>query len=177
MVQQINDLVGHLILGLAPHTSVGILGRIIGFANLKVCCAHPIWHSAKRRDCDGDEDALMLALDVFINFSREYLPAQIGGIMDAPLLMIPVIKTSDVQRQAHDVDVDDNYPLDFYAKTLLHSDAKQASANIDVITHRLGKKTQYEGFKSILRDFSAVSMFSTLLICCTFPFSISICTV
>ncbi|MDI6805480.1 MAG: DNA polymerase II large subunit, partial [Candidatus Bathyarchaeia archaeon] len=83
-VKRIEDLVGQLVVGLAPHTSVGILGRIIGFTNLNVCYAHPVWHSAKRRDCDGDEDALMLALDTLLNFSREYLPAQIGGIMDAP---------------------------------------------------------------------------------------------
>jgi DNA polymerase II large subunit len=146
-VKGFEDLIGHLILGLAPHTSVGILGRIIGFADLSVCFAHPIWHSAKRRDCDGDEDALMLALDVFLNFSRDYLPAQIGGIMDAPLLMIPIIKTKDVQRQAHDIDVGNDYPLDFYEKTLMDNDLKKVSKNIDLISHRLGKKSQFEGFK------------------------------
>ncbi|MDH7477274.1 MAG: DNA polymerase II large subunit, partial [Candidatus Bathyarchaeota archaeon] len=113
-VKRIEDLVGHLVVGLAPHTSVGILGRIIGFTNLNVCYAHPVWHSAKRRDCDGDEDALMLALDTLLNFSREYLPAQIGGIMDAPLLMIPVVNTQEVQRQAYDFDVASAYPLEFY---------------------------------------------------------------
>ena len=30
-VSTIEDLIGHLIVGLAPHTSVGIIGRIIGF--------------------------------------------------------------------------------------------------------------------------------------------------
>src|SRR5262249_55558571 len=29
----VEDLIGHLIVGLAPHTSVGIIGRIIGFTN------------------------------------------------------------------------------------------------------------------------------------------------
>ncbi|MEX2059519.1 MAG: DNA polymerase II large subunit, partial [Nitrosopumilaceae archaeon] len=40
-VKNIDDLVGHLILGLAPHTSVGIVGRIIGFAETNVCFATP----------------------------------------------------------------------------------------------------------------------------------------
>src|SRR5215472_14421169 len=43
----VEDLIGHLIVGLAPHTSVGIIGRIIGFTNSQVCLAHPVWHSAK----------------------------------------------------------------------------------------------------------------------------------
>ncbi|MCP8322795.1 MAG: DNA polymerase II large subunit, partial [Candidatus Methylarchaceae archaeon HK02M2] len=74
----INDLIGCLIIGLAPHTSVGIIGRVIGFTNSQVCFAHPYWHVAKRRDCDGDSDSLMLLMDVLLNFSKEFLPAQIG---------------------------------------------------------------------------------------------------
>jgi DNA polymerase II large subunit len=125
---------------------VGILGRIIGFTNLNVCYAHPIWHSAKRRDCDGDEDALMLALDTLLNFSREYLPDQIGGIMDAPLLLIPVVNTQEVQRQAYDFDVANAYPLEFYERTLENVDAKHVSRIIDLIGHRLGTEAQFEGF-------------------------------
>jgi DNA polymerase II large subunit len=145
-VRRMEDLLGHLVVGLAPHTSVGILGRIIGFTNLNVCYAHPIWHSAKRRDCDGDEDALMLALDTLLNFSREYLPAQIGGIMDAPLLLIPVVNTQEVQRQAYDFDVANAYPLEFYERTLENVDAKHVSRIIDLIGHRLGTEAQFEGF-------------------------------
>ena len=32
-IDSIDDLIGHLIVGLAPHTSVGIIGRVIGFVN------------------------------------------------------------------------------------------------------------------------------------------------
>ena len=146
-VKRIEDLVGHLVVGLAPHTSVGILGRIIGFTNLNVCYAHPIWHSAKRRDCDGDEDALMLALDTLLNFSREYLPAQIGGIMDAPLLLIPLVNPQEVQRQAYDFDVAYTYPVEFYMKTLENVEARQVSRIVDLIEHRLGTEAQFEGFR------------------------------
>lgn len=146
-IKNVDDTVGHLIIGLAPHTCVGILGRIIGFTELNVCYAHPIWHSAKRRDCDGDEDAVMLALDALLNFSRSYLPAQIGGIMDAPLLLIPFVNTKEVQRQAHDFDVDTAYPLEFYEKTLEKVDAKQVSSIIDLVSHRLGAEGQFEGFR------------------------------
>ena len=146
-VKRVEDLVGHLLVGLAPHTSVGILGRIIGFTNLNVCYAHPIWHSAKRRDCDGDEDALMLAMDTLLNFSREYLPAQIGGIMDAPLLLIPIVNTREVQRQAHDLDVAGAYPVEFYEKTWDNIEPKQVSPLIDLIEYRLGTESQFEGFR------------------------------
>jgi DNA polymerase II large subunit len=146
-VKKAEDLVGHLIFGLAPHTCACILGRVVGFTDRNVIYAHPVWHSAKRRDCDGDEDAIMLALDTLINFSRVYLPAQIGGIMDAPILLIPFVNTKEVQRQAHDFDVDASYPLEFYKKTWEKADARPVGAIMDVISHRLGTEAQFEGFQ------------------------------
>ena len=146
-VKSIEDLIGHLVVGLAPHTCVGILGRIIGFTPLNLCYAHPLWHSAKRRDCDGDEDALMLALDTLLNFSRVYLPAQIGGIMDAPLLINPFVNPREVQRQAQNLDVASVYPLAFYEKTLQKASAKEAYSLIELVEHRLGSPAQFEGFK------------------------------
>ena len=108
-------------MGLAPHTCVGIIGRIIGFTDLNVIFAHPFWHSAKRRDCDGDEDCIIMALDAFLNFSKEYLPDQIGGIMDSPIFTITNLNPSEVQRQAHEFDVTEIYPKEFYNKTELKS--------------------------------------------------------
>jgi DNA polymerase II large subunit len=170
-VKHVDELIGHLVIGLAPHTSVGILGRIIGFTSLNVCYAHPVWHSAKRRDCDGDEDALMLALDMLLNFSREYLPAQIGGIMDAPLLLIPVVNPKEVQRQAHDFDVAGAYPLEFYEKTWEKAEAKHVSSLIDLIEYRLGTEAQFEGFRFTVpvsdvnmgNDESAYKRFKTMV--------------
>jgi DNA polymerase II large subunit len=146
-VQKPEDLVGHLVFGLAPHTCACILGRVVGYTDRNVIYAHPIWHSAKRRDCDGDEDAIMLALDTLVNFSNVYLPAQIGGIMDAPILLIPFVNTREVQRQAHDFDVDATYPLEFYQKTWDKGEAKHVSSIMDVISHRLGTEAQFEGFQ------------------------------
>ncbi|MCL2642137.1 MAG: DNA polymerase II large subunit [Candidatus Bathyarchaeota archaeon] len=140
------DLVGQLIFGLAPHTCACILGRVIGYTDRNLVYAHPIWHSAKRRDCDGDEDAIMLALDTLINFSRQYLPAQIGGIMDAPILMIPFVNTKEVQRQAHDFDVSASYPVEFYQKSWQKVEARQISSIMDTVGHRLGTEAQFEGF-------------------------------
>jgi DNA polymerase II large subunit len=146
-VKKAEDMVGHLLFGLAPHTCACILGRVVGFTDRNVIYAHPVWHSAKRRDCDGDEDAIMLGLDTLLNFSRVFLPAQIGGIMDAPILLIPFVNTKEVQRQAHDFDVSATYPIEFYRKTLEKLDARPASAMMDVISHRLGTEAQFEGFQ------------------------------
>src|SRR3989344_4278862 len=42
---------GQLLLGLSPHTSAGILCRVIGFSKLQGFVAHPLLHSIMRRDC------------------------------------------------------------------------------------------------------------------------------
>jgi len=139
----IEDLVGHMIVGLAPHTSVGIVGRIIGFTDSQVCLASPVWHSAKRRDCDGDADSLILLMDAFLNFSYDFLPDKIGGLMDAPLLIQPIVLPYEVQRQAHNVDVVPVYPLEFYEATWKQSKAGDLSAKIETIKNRIGSENQF----------------------------------
>ncbi|HDH44907.1 MAG TPA: DNA polymerase II large subunit [Thermococcus sp.] len=138
------DLIGHLIIGLAPHTLCGVFGRIIGITKSAVCYAHPIWHSAKRRDCDGDEDAIMLALDVLINFSKSYLPEKVGGIMDAPILLISSINLKEIQRQALEVDVDSRYPKEFYEATWKNVPAKEFTDKIRLIQHLVFEKGTIE---------------------------------
>ena len=119
------DLIGHLVVGLSPHTSVGAVGRIVGFTKASVCYAHPLYHAAKRRDCDGDEDSVSLLLDVLLNFSREYLPDRIGGLMDAPLLLAPLINATEVARQAFNIETVDKFPVSFYEKTLVGVNPKE----------------------------------------------------
>jgi DNA polymerase II large subunit len=66
--------------------------------------------------------------------------------MDAPILLIPFVNTKEVQRQAHDFDVDASYPLEFYHRTEEKSDVRAVSSIMDVISHRLGTEAQFEGF-------------------------------
>ena len=139
------DLIGHLIIGLAPHTSVGIVGRIIGFTDARVCYAHPVWHSAKRRDCDGDEDSISLALDMLLNFSKAYLPARPGGMMDAPIFIMPLVNAREVQRQAQEVDVAWRYPLEFYEKTWEKAPARDLEGSITVLKDLLAERGRCEG--------------------------------
>jgi len=108
------DLVGHLIISLAPHTSAGIVGRIIGFSNTLGCYAHPLWHSAQRRDCDGDENGVMLLMDGLINFSKHYLPQRRGSTQDAPLVLTSKLIPTEVDDMVFDMDMVSEYPLEFY---------------------------------------------------------------
>jgi DNA polymerase II large subunit len=142
----IDDLIGHIIVGLAPHTSVGIIGRIIGYTNSQVCLASPMWHSAKRRDCDGDADSIMLLMDIFLNFSKEFLPDKIGGLMDAPLLIQPIVLPHEVQRQALNIDVTSNYPLQLYEKSLDYTKAENLSNKVDIIKDRIGSELQFYNY-------------------------------
>jgi DNA polymerase II large subunit len=141
-----NDLLGKLVVGLAPHTSVGVVGRIVGFSATEVCLANPYWHSAKRRDCDGDGDSLLLLVDALLNFSLQYVPAQIGGYMDTPLLIQPVILPSEVDEQAHNFDIASSYPLEFYEKTLSTPPAASVAPMIERIGSRLESDTQFYGY-------------------------------
>jgi DNA polymerase II large subunit len=61
--QRKEDLLGHLVLGLSPHTSVGMVGRIVGFTKANVGYAHPYFHAAKRRDCFASETVVPLLID------------------------------------------------------------------------------------------------------------------
>jgi DNA polymerase II large subunit len=142
-LSSLDGLVGHLIVGLAPHTSVGIVGRIIGFADSQVCLASPIWHSAKRRDCDGDADSVMLIMDAFLNFSYDFLPDKIGGLMDAPLLIQPIVLPHEVQRQAHNVDIANTYSIEFYEATWKQAKAADVADMIETVKNRIGDVRQF----------------------------------
>ncbi len=140
------DLIGHLIIGLAPHTSAGILGRIIGVTKTNTGYAHPFWHAAKRRNCDSDEDSIILGLDALLNFSRSFLPSKRGGMMDAPLVLTTRLNPYEVDDEVWNLDVGSGYPLEFYEETLKLTDPKKLVKTIPIVEHRLGREDVFEGF-------------------------------
>ncbi len=144
--QSRDDLIGQLVIGLAPHTSAGVLGRMLGFTNASVGYAHPFFHAAKRRNCDGDEDCVMLLMDGLLNFSRSYLPERRGGKMDAPLVLTTRIDPSEIDSEAHNIDLVRRYPLEFYEATLHYTNPKEVGAKMDLMGARLSTPAQYEGF-------------------------------
>ena len=144
-VKNTEELIGHLIIGLAPHTSVGIVGRIIGYTETHVCFGTPNWHSAKRRDADGDADSIMLLMDSLLNFSRQFLSDRIGGLMDAPLLVQPLVLPHESQPQAHNLEVTKIFPLDFFESTYQESKASDANS-VEIIKSRIGTRRQFYDF-------------------------------
>ncbi len=96
--------------------------------------------------CDGDEDCVMLLMDGLLNFSRSYLPDKRGGQMDAPLVLTSRIDPNEVDKEAHNIDVLFQYPLEFYEATLKYTNPKDIVKLMDTVSGRLGKPAQYEGF-------------------------------
>ena len=144
-VKEKSDMIGHLVAGLAPHTSAGVLGRIVGFTKALGCYAHPYFHSAKRRNCDSDEDAVMLLLDALINFSKTYLPNTRGGSMDAPLVLSSRIDPEEIDDESHNLDIFERFPVEFYEETYTPHKPADVLEYIDNVEMHLGTPEQYEG--------------------------------
>ena len=141
------DIVGQLIIGLAPHTSAGVIGRIIGFNESSVCWAHPYWHASKRRNCDGDEDGIILLMDAFLNFSKEYLPNTRGSKMDTPLVLVVTLNPYEVDDEVFKLDTVDSYPLKLYENSKKMSTPIELMSDIELVQDRLGKIEQFQGFR------------------------------
>ncbi len=141
-----DDLIGQAVVTLAPHTSGGVLARIVGYTPARAAFAHPFLIAARRRNCDGDEDSLILLLDALLNFSRSYLPESRGGLMDAPLVLSARIDPNEIDKEAHNLDVAASYPLAFYEATLRFARPKEVEPLMDLVGKRIGSVLQYEGF-------------------------------
>lgn len=107
------DLLGSLFVCIAPHICTATVGRLIGFSKTQSLLASPFMHAAMRRDCDGDEAAVMLLMDMLLNFSRKFLPAHRGGTQDAPLVLNTKINPGDVDDQILFFEVEP-YTLELY---------------------------------------------------------------
>ncbi len=140
------DLIGHQMIGLAPHTSGGVLCRIVGFTRAQVHFGHPYFHAAKRRNCDGDEDACMMLLEGLLDFSRHFVPDRRGGLMDLPLVLTTRLDPNEIDKEAHNVDTLRRYPVAFYEATRKHAHPKDVAAIMGLVEQRVGTPEQYEGF-------------------------------
>ncbi len=95
--------------------------------------------------CDGDEDCIMLLMDGLLNFSKSYLPDKRGGRMDAPLVMSSRIDPAEIDDEAHNMDVVDRYPLEFYEATTRMADPGEVE--IEIAEESLGTDDEYTGFR------------------------------
>jgi DNA polymerase II large subunit len=88
-----------------------------------------------------------MTLDPLLNFSREYLPEQSGGLMDAPLFVIPNLNPSEVDKESHNVDVIGRYPPEFYNMSMRGGKPNEFGPLVDTLEGRLGTPAQFTGFK------------------------------
>ncbi|MDW7989199.1 MAG: DNA polymerase II large subunit [Archaeoglobaceae archaeon] len=144
-LKKVEDLIGQLVIALAPHTSAGVLGRIIGFVDIFGCYAHPYFHAAKRRNCDGDEDCIMLLLDGLLNFSKHFLPEKRGGQMDAPLVLTTIVDPREVDKEVYNMDIVLRYPLEFYNATLRFANPKECEDVIEKVKDKLSVESRFFG--------------------------------
>ncbi|WP_435063449.1 DNA-directed DNA polymerase II large subunit [Halobaculum sp. EA56] len=96
--------------------------------------------------CDGDEDCVMLLMDGLLNFSKSYLPDKRGGQMDAPLVMSSRIDPSEIDDEAHNMDIVRQYPREFYEATLEMADPGEVEDLIRIGEDTLGTDDEYRGF-------------------------------
>lgn len=135
------DLVGALLGCMSPHTSAVCVGRLIGFSKIQALLASPYVHAAMRRDCDGDEAAIMMLMDLLLNFSRKFIPSHRGGTQDAPLVLNIRIKANEVDDMIFDLDVSKKIPFLLYDaadKHLMPSEIK-----MEQVKGRLGGEKEF----------------------------------
>jgi len=133
-------LLGQMVIGLSPHTSAGVLARVVGFTDAHVGFAHPYFHCAKRRNTDGDEDTVILLMDGLLNFSRFFLPASRGGTMDAPLVLSTEINPEEIDDEVHVMETCAGYPLEFYEASERFGSPNEVE--LDNVKKKLGKPAQ-----------------------------------
>lgn len=141
------DLIGQLGVCMAPHNCAGVICRIIGFSNAQGLYASPYMHAAIRRDCDGDEAAIMLLSDVLLNFSRTFLPSHRGGTQDAPLVLNGKINAGEVDEQILDFEMASNfeYPLELY----LAAEQRRHSSEVKFPNIKLALKEGRDPFVNV----------------------------
>ena len=146
------DVIGHLTVIQSPHTSAGILSRLIGSTRGRVTYMHPYLVCGTRRNCDGDENCFMVLMDVLLNFSKSYLPETRGGTMDIPIVLTTLLNPKEVDDEVHVMEVITKIPLEFYEKT--EQFVSPSSVKIELVGDRLDKPGQYTniGFTHTVSD-------------------------
>ena len=98
-----------------------------------------------QKQCDGDEDCVMLLMDGLLNFSKSFLPDKRGGQMDAPLVMSSRIDPAEIDDEAYNMDVVDSYPREFYEATRRMADPDEV--DITIAEESVDTPDEYTGFR------------------------------
>ncbi|WP_135853287.1 DNA polymerase II large subunit [Halorussus salinus] len=105
-----------------------------------------VTNDLSQKQCDGDEDCVMLLMDGLLNFSKEFLPDKRGGQMDAPLVMSSRIDPSEIDDEAHNMDIVRQYPREFYEETREMADPEEVEDVMKIAEETLGTDREYTDF-------------------------------
>ena len=144
-IEECEELVGELVLGMAPHTSAAVVGRVIGFTEGASGYSHPFFLAAKHRDIEYSEGSVMLLMDALLNCSQQFLSAKLGGYRDVPLVISFRINPTDLDDKVHTMDTVTTYPREFYEAT--REMAGSWNADIQTVQDTLEIANQYHGFE------------------------------
>ncbi len=136
------DTIGSLLGCIAPHNCAAVVGRIIGYSKIQAMLASPFMHAAMRRDCDGDEAAVMLLADLLLNFSKSFLPSHRGGTQDSPLVLNTRLRAGEVDDMVFDVDVGKTIPLALYEAA--EKCASPFEVKMEQVKKRLGGEHEFD---------------------------------
>ena len=67
--------------------------------------------------------------------------------MDAPLVLTLKLDPREIDDEAHNIDIVDKYPLEFYESTLAYTKPQNVQNLIERVNDRIGKPEQYFGLK------------------------------
>jgi DNA polymerase II large subunit len=137
------DLIGALVLGLAPHTSAGVTARVLGYTKSRLGFGHPYWICAKRRNVDGDQDSVILLMDGLLNFSLKFLANRNGGKMDAPVVFSTIVSPNEIDDEVHEMETSWDYPLEFYEKA--SGICEPFLKMVNLVKDRIDTDEQYSG--------------------------------
>ena len=96
-------------------------------------------------NCDGDEAAVMLLMDLLLNFSRKFIPSHRGGTQDAPLVLNMRIRANEVDDMIFDLDIDDKIPLKLYEASNEHK--MPGDVQMEQVKARLGGDREFTELK------------------------------
>ncbi|MCT9094794.1 DNA-directed DNA polymerase II large subunit [Haloarchaeobius sp. HME9146] len=137
--------------GLTELDTVESAGPVAGETDHVYCLTVADTHSlfangVAAAQCDGDEDCVMLLLDGLLNFSKSFLPDKRGGKMDAPLVMSSRIDPSEIDDEAHNMDIMWEYPREFYEATREMADPDDVEDIMKIAEETLGTDREYTEF-------------------------------
>ena len=99
-------------------------------------------HAAMRRDCDGDEAAVMLLMDLLLNFSKHFLPSHRGGTQDAPLVLNTRMRAGEVDDMIFDLDVTKEIPAALYRAAEEHKHSSEIK--LERVANRLRGEHEFD---------------------------------